>query len=197
PGHLLYVGLPPPERAQRVIAQLASPRFDNGWGVRTLAADQPRYNPMSYHNGSVWPHDVALCAAGMARYGARRQAARLLGEVFEAATHFGMRLPELFCGFPRSAGQPPIAYPVACLPQAWSAGSVFMLLPACLGLEVDARNGEVAIAHPQLPPGVDRLRVERLDVGGVRVDLLFTRLGERVVATRAGGPEDVRVTVRT
>ncbi len=197
PGHLLYVGLPAPERALRVVAQLASPRFDNGWGVRTLAADQPRYNPMSYHNGSVWPHDVALCAAGMARYGARRQAARLLGEVFEAATHFGMRLPELFCGFPRSAGQPPIAYPVACLPQAWSAGSVFMLLQACLGLEVDARNGEVAIAHPQLPPGVDRLRVERLDVGGVRVDLLFTRLGERVVATRAGGPEDVRVTVRT
>jgi len=196
PGHLLYVGLPPPERAQRVIAQLASPRFDNGWGVRTLAADQPRYNPMSYHNGSVWPHDVALCAAGMARYGARRQAARLLGEVFEAATHFDMRLPELFCGFPRSAGEPPIAYPVACTPQAWSAGSVFMLLQACLGLEVDALAGEVAIEHPQLPPGVDRLWVERLDVGGARLDLVFERIGERVVAARAGGAESVRVSVR-
>jgi len=196
PGHLLYVGLPEPQRAQRVIAQLSSSRFDNGWGVRTLASDQPRYNPMSYHNGSVWPHDVALCAAGMARYGARRQAMRLLGEVFEAATHFGMRLPELFCGFPRTTGEPPIAYPVACLPQAWSAGSVFMLLQACLGLEIDAGRGEVTIDHPQLPWGVDRLRVEWLDVGGARVDLMFERVGDRVLAARAGGPGDVRVTVR-
>jgi Glycogen debranching enzyme len=196
PGHLLYVGLPAPERARRVIAQLASPRFDNGWGVRTLASDQPRYNPMSYHNGSVWPHDVALCAAGMARYGARRQAARLLGEVFEAATYFDMRLPELFCGFPRTVGDPPIAYPVACTPQAWSAGSVFMLLQACLGLEIDALAREVVIEHPQLPPGVDRLRVECLDVGGARVDLAFERIGDRVVAARAGGAEDVRLTVR-
>ena len=196
PGHLLFVGLPAPERAARVIAQLGQPRFDNGWGIRTVAADQPRYNPMSYHNGSVWPHDVALCAAGMARYGARRQATRLLGEVFEAATHFGMRLPELFCGFPRGAGEPPIAYPVACLPQAWSAGSVFMLLQACLGLEIDACRGEVEIVQPQLPPGVDRLFVERLDVGGARVDLMFERVGDRVLAARAGGAEDVRVTVR-
>jgi len=196
PGHLLFVGLPAPERAQRVIDQFASPRFDNGWGVRTLAADQPRYNPMSYHNGSVWPHDVALCAAGMARYGARRQAARLLGEVFEAATHFGMRLPELFCGFQRTVGEPPVAYPVACLPQAWSAGSVFMLLQACLGLSIDAARGEVTIERPQLPPGVDRLWVDWLEVGGVRVDLMFERVGEQVLAARAGGAGDIRVNVR-
>lgn len=196
PGHLLFVGLPALERARRVIVQLGQPRFDEGWGIRTLAADQPRYNPMSYHNGSIWPHDVALCAAGMARYGARRQAVRLLGEVFEAATHFGMHLPELFCGFPRSTGEPPIAYPVACLPQAWSAGSVFMLLQACLGVEIDACRGEIEIVEPHLPPGVDRLSVERLDVGGVRVDLMFERVGERVMAARAGGPEDVRVNVR-
>ncbi|RPE80917.1 amylo-alpha-1,6-glucosidase [Vulcaniibacterium tengchongense] len=196
PGHLLYVGLPDPNRAQRVIAHLCSPAFDNGWGVRTLASDQPRYNPMSYHNGSVWPHDVALCAAGMARYGARRQAMRLLGEVFEAATHFGMRLPELFCGFPRMTGEPPIAYPVACLPQAWSAGSVFMLLQACLGLRVDAWRGEITVDHPHLPWGVDRLRVERLDVGGTRVDLMFERVGDHVLAARVGGARDVAVTVR-
>ncbi len=196
PGHLLFVGLPAPERARRVMAQLASPRFDNGWGVRTLAADQPRYNPMSYHNGSVWPHDVALCAAGMARYGARRQVARLLGEVFEAATHFGMRLPELFCGFPRTIGEPPIAYPVACMPQAWSAGSVFMLLQACLGISIDAGCGEVAIEQPQLPPGVERLHVDHLEIGGAHVDLVFERAGEQVLAARAGGNADVRVTVR-
>jgi glycogen debranching enzyme len=196
PGHLLYVGLPSPGRALRVVEQLSAPRFDNGWGVRTLATDQPRYNPMSYHNGSVWPHDVALCAAGMARYGARRQATRLLDEVFEAATHFDMRLPELFCGFPRSAGEPPIAYPVACMPQAWSAGAVFMLLHACLGVEVDAVEGRVVIDHPQLPPGVERLRVDAVDVAGVRVDLAFERVGERVLAARAAGPEDVQVVVR-
>ena len=196
PGHLLYVGLPQLSRAQRVIAQLCSPPFDNGWGVRTLASDQPRFNPMSYHNGSVWPHDVALCAAGMAHYGARRQSMHLLGEVFEAATHFGMRLPELFCGFPRVSGEPPIAYPVACLPQAWSAGSVFMLLQACLGLQVDAARSEVIIDHPQLPFGVDRLRVERVDVAGARVDLMFERVGDRVLAAHAGGSAEVRVTVR-
>lgn len=196
PGHLLYVGLPQPVRAQRVIAQLCSAPFDNGWGVRTLASDQPRFNPMSYHNGSVWPHDVALCAAGMAHYGARRQSMHLLGEVFEAATHFGMRLPELFCGFPRVTGEPPIAYPVACLPQAWSAGSVFMLLQACLGLQVDAGRSEVIIDHPQLPYGVDRLRVERLDVAGARLDLMFERVGDRVLAAHAGGSSEVRVTVR-
>ena len=196
PGHLLYVGLPQPARAQRVIARLGAPEFDNGWGVRTLAAGQPRFNPMSYHNGSVWPHDVALCAAGMARYGARRQSMHLLAETFEAATNFGMRLPELFCGFPRISGDPPIAYPVACLPQAWSAGSVFMLLQACLGLQVDAARGEVIIDRPQLPYGVDRLRVERLDLDGARVDLMFERVGDRVLAAHAGGSDDVRVMVR-
>jgi glycogen debranching enzyme len=192
-GHLLYVGLPRRQRALKCIRQLCSAAFDGGWGVRTLAQCQARFNPMSYHDGSVWPHDVAINAAGMARYGARTDTVRLLGETFEAAVHFGMRLPELFCGFPRHTGEPPIAYPVACLPQAWAAGSVFMMLQACLGLRIDARRGEVRIENPHLPDGVDRMTVHALDVGGARVDLGFERIGQRVVAFRAGGARDVRV----
>lgn len=195
-GHLLYVGLPKPWRAKNVIRQLRSAAFDGGWGVRTLAMQQARYNPMSYHDGSVWPHDVALCAAGMAHYGERDDAVRLLGETFEAAAHFGMRLPELFCGFPRALGEPPIAYPVACLPQAWAAGSVFMMLQACLGVEVDGRRGEVRIDRPNLPNGVDRLTLHKLDVGGDSIDLGFERIGSRTVAFRAGGSADVRIVAR-
>jgi glycogen debranching enzyme len=195
-GHLLYVGLPQRKRALQVIKQLRSAAFNGGWGVRTLALDQARFNPMSYHDGSVWPHDVAMCAAGMARYGERADAVRLLGETFEAAVHFGMRLPELFCGFARHSGEPPIPYPVACLPQAWAAGSVFMMLQACLGLRIDSRRGEVRIEHPQLPEGVDRMTIHALEIGGARLDLGFERIGQRVVAFRAGGARDVRIVAR-
>jgi glycogen debranching enzyme len=192
-GHLLYVGLPKLWRAKKVIRQLRSAAFDSGWGMRTLAMQQARFNPMSYHDGSVWPHDVALCAAGMAHYGEREDAVRLLGETFEAAVHFGMRLPELFCGFPRATGEPPVAYPVACLPQAWAAGSVFMMLQACLGVSVDGRRGEVRVDRAHLPDGVDRLTLHRLNVGGDTIDLGFERIGARTVAFRAGGSVDVRI----
>ena len=123
PGHLLYSGLPSSQRAARVIEQLLSAAFNNGWGLRTLANDESRFNPMSYHNGSVWPHDTALCAAGMAVYGHRQAAAKLMSDLFGAAVHFEMRLPELYCGFVRTVGEPPVGYPVACLPQAWSSGA--------------------------------------------------------------------------
>ncbi|MGI4858459.1 MAG: amylo-alpha-1,6-glucosidase, partial [Janthinobacterium lividum] len=121
-GHLLTFGLPSPARAEAVIGHLRASEFQNGWGVRTLASGQARYNPMSYHNGSVWPHDTALCAKGIARYGDKHTAVRLLQTLHEAAVGFGMRLPELFCGFTRSRGEVPTAYPVACLPQAWATG---------------------------------------------------------------------------
>ena len=121
-GHLLFVGLPTPERGRRVAEGLLDSSLNSGWGLRTLGALQPRYNPMSYHNGSVWPHDTAICTAGIARYGLRDGAAALLSAMFETAVRLDMRLPELFCGFPRRPGEPPIAYPVACLPQAWAAG---------------------------------------------------------------------------
>src|SRR4029453_248304 len=100
-------------------APMTGEAFFSGWGIRTVAMGEARYNPMSYHNGSIWPHDTSLCAAGIARYGHREAAVQLLRSAFEAAVHFDMRLPELFCGFPRVQGVPPIAYPVACMPQAW------------------------------------------------------------------------------
>jgi glycogen debranching enzyme len=195
-GHLLYTGLAASRRAARVRHQLLSAAFDTGWGIRTLASGQPHYNPMSYHNGSVWPHDTAICAAGLARYGGRDEVVHLLSEMFEAAVHFGMRLPELFCGFPRVPGEPPIAYPVACLPQAWAAGAAFMMLQACLGLRIDGSRGEILIDHPRLPIGIERLTVQGLGIGAERVDLAFQRVGERVVAYPEGpSKESVSVLV--
>ncbi|WP_425584111.1 glycogen debranching N-terminal domain-containing protein [Variovorax defluvii] len=181
-GHLLYCGLPSPKRAQAVIRQLLGRAFDSGWGIRTLPSEAARYNPMSYHNGSVWPHDVVLCASGMARYGERDGIVHLMTGLFEAATFFGMRLPELFCGFSRETGEPPIAYPVACLPQAWAAGSVFMLLQAMLGLHIDTARMTVHVRQPRLPNELDRLQVRHLKVGDQVVDLSFQRAEQRVVA---------------
>lgn len=181
-GHLLYVGLPQPERAKIVADQLLSASFHSGWGLRTLADDAIFFNPMSYHNGSIWPHDTALCGVGLARYGERDSVVRLMSGTFESAVHFNMRLPELFCGFIRAPGEAPIAYPVACLPQAWSAGSTFMLMQACLGLEIDGWEGELHVTRPRMPIGIDTLTLRHLTVGDKSVDLTFQRVGDRVVA---------------
>jgi glycogen debranching enzyme len=181
-GHLLYAGIPSQERAGKVHNLFLSPMFDTGWGIRTLAPHQARFNPMSYHNGSVWPHDTAFCAAGLARYGEREGVMRLINEMFETAVRFDMRLPELFCGFPRASGEGPIAYPVACLPQAWAAGSLFMMMQACLGLSVDGWKGEIYIDRPHLPTGLDNLRIHGLAVGGESLNIVFQRVGERVAA---------------
>jgi len=174
-GHLLFVGLPSPERAARVGETLLSGAFLTGWGLRTLASSAVRYNPMSYHNGTVWPHDTAICAAGMSRYGHRASAAIVLEHLFRAASYFDMRLPELFCGFTRAPGEPPIAYPVACMPQAWAAGSVFMVLQACLGLEINGWKDEITLTRPHLPQGVDRIALWGLEVGEARVDIKLGR----------------------
>ncbi|MGE7136750.1 glycogen debranching N-terminal domain-containing protein [Luteibacter sp. NPDC031894] len=198
PGHLLYSGAVRRHRAAAVTRQLTSGALSSGWGIRTLAVEAARFNPMSYHNGSVWPHDVALCAAGMSRYGDREHAVRILGNMFEASVHFGMRLPELFCGFERAVGEAPIAYPVACLPQAWAAGSVFMLLQACLGLNIDGRRGRLLIDRPSLPMGIDRLRIRKLPLGDRTVDLEFHRVDRHVLTLveRQPGAEGITVDVR-
>ncbi|AZO74516.1 MULTISPECIES: amylo-alpha-1,6-glucosidase [unclassified Mesorhizobium] len=197
-GHLLYVGLPQPERAKMVADQLLSASFHSGWGLRTLADDAVFFNPMSYHNGSIWPHDTALCGVGLARYGERDSVVRLMSGTFESAVHFNMRLPELFCGFIRAPGEAPIAYPVACLPQAWSAGSTFMLMQACLGLEIDGWEGELHVTRPRLPIGIDTLTLRHLTVGDKSVDLTFQRVGDRVVAFLADRHEGmVPLIVRT
>ena len=182
------------ERARAVTKRMLGAEFRSGWGLRTLATGQARFNPMSYHNGSVWPHDTALAAAGMAKYGEREAVALLLGEIYAAATHFHLRLPELFCGFERIPGEPPIAYPVACLPQAWAAGSVFLMLQAALGVRIDAVEGVVEIDRPLLPAGINQLNVTRLQVGEGVVDLAFQQMGPNtvVVPKRRRGPVSVR-----
>lgn len=184
-GHLLFSGLPSPERAERVMQRLAGADFRSGWGLRTLSRGQARYNPMSYHNGSVWPHDTSVCVAGMARYGDRDRVGELLRDLFGTAQQMQMRLPELFCGFPRRPGEPPVPYPVSCSPQAWAAGASFLVLQSLLGVSVDAFDRTVTIVRPRLPDGVNRLKLNDLEVGGCQVDLSFERVREGLVVAAA------------
>jgi len=184
-GHLLYCGVPSPERGALVASALLGERFASGWGIRTLAQGEARYNPMSYHNGTVWPHDTALCAAGIARYLGRDALVDVLSQMFEAATQLAMRLPELYCGFARTPGQGPTPYPVACVPQAWACGSVFMLLQACLGLQVDGPRKEVRIEQPLLPIGIEAIHLTDVAVGEARIDLKFERVQQQVIVAPA------------
>jgi len=193
-GHLLWCGVPDAERAARVAARLLRNDFFSGWGVRTLAAGQPRYNPMSYHNGSVWPHDNAIIAAGLRRYAHVGGVLQLLGALVQAALAFDdRRLPELFCGFGRRRGAPPVPYPVACRPQAWAAGSVFLLLEAALGLEIHGAERRVVLRHPQLPGWLSWLEIRNLRVAGARIDLsvLRGRYGGSVEVLRKDGDVEV------
>jgi glycogen debranching enzyme len=183
-GHALMSGIASPERAARVVETLMADASYSGWGVRTVAAGEPRYNPMSYHNGSIWPHDNALIALGLARYGYHDAAMRIFSGLFEASRYFDLaRLPELFCGFSRRGGEGPTRYPVACSPQAWSAGTVFMLLQATLGLEVDAIERQVRFRHARLPDFLDQVQIEGLRVGDASIDMALHRQPQGVGIT--------------
>jgi glycogen debranching enzyme len=190
-GHCLFTGIALPEHGDRIGEALLGPHSFSGWGMRTLDDREVRYNPMSYHNGSVWPHDNALAAFGMARYGRRDRAAVVTSALFEASTKFDLhRMPELFCGFPKRDHDGPTPYPVACAPQAWAAGAVFMLLQACLGIELDALDREIRITQPRLPAKLDAFRLLGLRVGGAVVDLAFYRRDRHVAVEvdRCDGP---------
>ncbi len=195
-GHALWSGIADEGHARRVAEALMSSDGFSGWGVRTLGAAEARYNPMSYHNGSVWPHDNALVAAGFARYGFRDLALRLFDALLGVSLFADLRrLPELFCGFGRRGGEGPIAYPVACAPQAWASGAVFMLLGSALGLQIDGRRGEVSFVNPRLPQSISRLRLAGLEVGTGRVDLLLENYPHDVGLTVLRREGDVRVVV--
>jgi len=196
-GHALWTGIvTDPARARRVADRLMSEDSFSGWGVRTIPSSQARYNPMAYHNGSVWPHDNALIAAGFSRYGFRDLVVRLLEGMKDASVAVDMRrLPELICGFPRRPGEGPTQYPVACAPQAWASGAVFMLLSAALGLSVDGCANEITLSRPVLPATVPLLRVTGLPVGGGSVDLLLENHPHDVGVTVLRRDGDVRVTV--
>jgi len=176
PGHCLFTGIASEDRARTVAETLMSDPSFGGWGVRTVAAGSARYNPMSYHNGSIWPHDNALVAAGLARYGFTAAASRIMGAMFDLSQAVDLhRLPELICGFHRRGGQSPTLYPVACAPQAWAAGAVYLLLEACLGLRIDAAERRVSFSRAVLPESIEWLRIVNLSIAGASVDLLLTR----------------------
>jgi glycogen debranching enzyme len=180
-GQLLFSGMVREDRARLVAADLMGSRFFAGWGIRTVASGEARYNPMSYHNGSIWPHDNALIALGLARYGLKHSVAHLFKALFDAATYMDLRrLPELFCGFRREKRRGPTLYPVACAPQAWASATPFTLLEAALGLEFDAQRGEIRLRNPRLPAFLNEVVVRDLQLGPSSVDLVVRRHGDEV-----------------
>jgi glycogen debranching enzyme len=153
----------------------------SGWGVRTLGDSHPAYDPLGYHTGSVWPHDSALIAAGLRRYGFDEDFGLVFEGLLEAASRLpDHRLPELFAGYPRDESPQPVPYPVACRPQAWAAGAIPYLLTSGLGLDPDALSGTLRIVRPSLPPWVDRLELTGLRLGSARIELRFERSGGEV-----------------
>jgi glycogen debranching enzyme len=180
-GQLLFSGIVRDDRARRVASGLMQPHFFTGWGIRTVARGEARYNPMSYHDGSIWPHDNALIALGFARYGLKHSVEHLFRGLFDAAAYMDLRrLPELFCGFRREKQRGPTLYPVACAPQAWASATPFTLLEAALGLEFDARRGEIRLRNPRLPAFLNEVVLNDLRLGASSVDLRVRRHGEEV-----------------
>ncbi len=181
-GHALFCKIASQERAEILAASLLNDQIFSGWGIRTVGASESRYNPMSYHNGSIWPHDNALIGMGFSLYGLQAHASKILHGLYEASRYVELRrLPELFCGFhKRTEASGPTLYPVACAPQAWAAGSVYLLLQACLGLDVRARERHLCFENPSLPPSLDEVRIENLAVGDASADFLVRRDGPGV-----------------
>jgi glycogen debranching enzyme len=180
-GQVLFSGIAEPDRAALVASTLISPEFFSGWGIRTVSRREALYNPMSYHNGSIWPHDNALIALGLARYGFKSAVARVFKGLFDAAAYMDFRrLPELFCGFQRSRGRGPTLYPVACSPQAWAAATPFCLLQASLGLEVDPAARQIRLTNPHLPPFLDEVVLQQISVQDARADIAIHRRGNAV-----------------
>ncbi|MCJ2541685.1 amylo-alpha-1,6-glucosidase [Thermostichus vulcanus] len=171
-GHCLFSGIADPAHAACIAEQMMQPDFFTGWGIRTVPEGEGRFNPMAYHNGSIWPHDNALIAAGLARYGYKTEAMRVLTGLFDATQFLELkRLPELFCGFTRRQREGPTLYPVACLPQAWASASVFLLLQACLGLEIDGQHQRVSLTRPILPLWLPHVTLRHIAVGEGSLDL--------------------------
>ncbi|MGH9645159.1 MAG: amylo-alpha-1,6-glucosidase, partial [Terriglobales bacterium] len=181
PGHCMFTGIASKERAHLVAHSLMSRDMFSGFGVRTVGTQEARYNPLSYHNGSVWPHDNAMVAAGLARYGFREFAGRILMGLLDVSNTVDLhRLPELFCGVERRHGEGPVLYPVACSPQAWAAGAVVMLLQACLGISIHSGKKRLILNRPYLPDGIPQLWIRGLGVGDSRLHVSLERESDTV-----------------
>jgi glycogen debranching enzyme len=180
-GHCLFSGIATPERAILTASNLLNENMFSGWGIRTISSGEARYNPMSYHNGSIWPHDNAMIAYGFSRYKLMNESVRVLKAMYDASQQYnGKRLPELFCGFHRIKGQPPTSYPVACSPQAWSVGAVFMMLQACLGLKINAATNTIKFCQPVLPSFLKEITITNLRVNDKLLILQIRRAMEGV-----------------
>jgi len=179
-GHLLFTRTIAKDRARLVVERLMRDDMQSGWGWRTLARSERVFNPLSYHRGSVWPHDNSLVAHGMALYGFRDEVKQIFTALYQAALNFrDYRLPELFCGVQRHEHDEPVQYPVSCSPQAWASGAFFLLLTSLLGIRPSAHRKELNIVNPMLPDWLDYLRIRNLSIGKSRVSLDFSRSGER------------------
>lgn len=194
-GQALWTGIALPDHAHRVVERLMQPDMFSGWGIRTLAEGEVRYNPMGYHVGSIWPHDNSLIALGFKRYGHDDEVLRLLSGLYEVALRMpDGRLPELFCGYPRVGDEDPVRYPVACSPQAWAAGVFDFLVQITLGLRPDAPNNVLRLVRPRLPTWLHQLLVTRIPVGQGSVDLACRREGDHTYTEVVEIKGDVRVT---
>ncbi|HVF53359.1 MAG TPA: glycogen debranching N-terminal domain-containing protein [Actinomycetota bacterium] len=195
-GHALYCDIVDKERAALIAERLMAPDMFSGWGVRTLSSESVVYNPMSYHNGSVWPHDNAIIAAGLKRYGFRDATQQIAAALFDAAIQSSdYRLPELFCGFQRRSGAAWVRYPVACRPQAWAAAVPFMILQSMLGISPNAGARTLTIHQPHLPVWIDMLELKGLRVGASRLAVRFKRDGDATSFSLVQREGDVRLTI--
>lgn len=195
-GHALLTGIVPEDCAAILAQTLMARESFSGWGIRTIATTAVRYNPMSYHNGSVWPHDNALIGLGLGHYGFKHEAGRVFEALFDASVYLDLRrLPELFCGFARRRNQGPTLYPVACAPQAWAAAAPLALLRACLGVSIQTARGTVDLVRPMLPEFLNEVTLRGLSCGSVHLDVQFRRTGEHVAMRVLGATGDARLTM--
>lgn len=196
-GHALFAGIADSIKATKLAKTLISDKVFSGWGIRTVSADEKCYNPMSYHNGSVWPHDNALIAFGLSSYGLKEHFLKVFSGIFDISLFMEFqRLPELICGFHRRKGVPPTLYPVACSPQTWSAGSLIFMLQASLGISFEAKEGKIIFKQPVLPQFLDNVHIKNLTVTkDSSIDLLIRRYGEDVTIEVLQKPKDISILI--
>jgi glycogen debranching enzyme len=195
-GQVLMSGISAPRRAERVVRSLMQPNFFSGWGIRTVAQGEVRYNPMSYHNGSVWPHDNSLIALGFAHYGYKPEIERISAAMFNAASYFDLRrLPELFCGFQRARQRGPTRYPVACSPQAWAAGAPLLMLQALLGLEFKPEQNSIVFRNPHLPGNLSEMTFCNVSLGDHMIDFCLKKIGATCGLTLLRNEDNINVEI--
>jgi glycogen debranching enzyme len=192
PGHCLWSGLIDRGKAEKTARRIMEPDMYSGWGIRTLASSEKAYDPQSYHNGSIWPHDNSIVAWGLKNYGFAEEANKIITSLIDASKHFDYRLPELFCGYPKEENKPPIIYHSTCSPQAWASGSIILFIQTMLGLYPDATNKTLYV-NPTLPDSLKYVTVKNLRIGSQSINLEFRRVGEKTTFDVIGSRGDIKV----